>query len=372
MKTLLIIGGVILTIISLSYFGLWITLGIAVGILIIISVLAALGITKAKEMSKEDNLVTELAPETGKLVKQGENIVAVLSNFKDGHYTNDGKWELGAPPGNGELFTELGFIYFGLTPIQEIFVFPVSWSRYIEKEAQSVQDESESRKPKYELVEQSETVNYFKRFYTHAIEILRIEMAGGVKIDMVVTVTFELSHVIQVIYKIKPDGIILAQGETGFAAAMQDALKGKDYEEFRDKTDKSNPESEFVKDVLERTNAITDKNLYLNAVLMEVNYIDLSLGEPGDEEMEKAMKAKEIAGLTGDAKVVTAKKNKEAAIVDGEADAAYFESVKKVIGEKNIGEFANLRQAQKTELRVYNGASNTLVAVDGDTKKKED
>ena len=319
-------------------------------------ILATIFVWKVKKLAKRNIHFTELGKEEGKLVKQGEDIVKVISNMKEVYYDDNGEEQIGSKP-LGSFFKELGILFFGITPIREIYEFSIKWSEYAESQVE------ETKGKPYELIEKKEKVGYFKRFYTHAIEITRLEMGGGAKIDIVFLVTFEILNIIQVIFKIKPDGIILAQAETGFVGAVLDKLKGADYQNFRDKTDKSDQNSDFVKDILKKTNEIIENKLHLKAVLMEVKYYDLSKGEPGDEDLEKAQKAKTIAEINGDAEIATASKRKTAREIDAEADSNYFEKIGKVIGSRNIGEFANLEQVKKTQLRVYGKPVNNVVPI---------
>lgn len=332
--------------------------------IIILIILAWLFVKKIKSLAKRNVHFTEIGSEEGKLVKQGENIVKVMSNMKDVYYDDKGEKQPGFRS-LGSFFEELGIPFFGITPIWEIYEFSIKWTEYAESQV----DETKGIKRPYELIEKKEKVNYFKRFYTHAIEIMRIEMGGGVKIDMVFLVTFEILNIIQVIFKIKPDGIILSQAEAGFVGAVLDKLKGADYQNFRDKTDKSDPNSDFVKDVLKKTNEIIETKLRLKAAIMEVKYYDQSQGEPGDEEIIKVQTAKTIAEIQGDADIMKAEKRKLARDIDADADSNYFEKIGKVIGSnKNIAEFANLEQVKETQLRVYGNTTVTPI-IDVDKEK---
>ncbi len=327
---------------------------IILGIVLAVMFWAAGTILEIKKLAKKDTHLTTIMPETGKLVKLGEDIVKVLTNMRDGHYNDKGDWRP-VPKSLGHLFKELGVVFFGISPIYEIYKFDFRFSEYVEKESQEVTGMT------YKIVHRKETVDSFKRYYTHAVENKKIELNDGSKIDMVVLVTFEILNIIKVIFKIKPDGIILAQAEAGIQSAINDEMRKESYQTFRNTLDKSNPDSGFVKEVISRANNIIEREFHLRVLLIEVKYYDLSEGEPGDKEFIQAQKSVELARLTGEAKVEAAKQRLQARTIDAAADAHYFDSIKKIVGEKNIGEYANLEQVKNTKLLVYNSPETALV-----------
>ncbi|MEK7588261.1 MAG: hypothetical protein AAB438_00400 [Patescibacteria group bacterium] len=316
-----------------------------------------------KNLGKKNICFTTLAPEEGKLVVQEGNVVEVLSNMTDAYYDEKGELiEEENPEGLGEIFEELGVIPYGLTPIKEIYQFSVAWMEYIEKEASQVK----TGEKKFILVPRVEKTTSFKRFYTTAVEVLRIELAGGVKIDMAFNLTLEVLNIIQVLFKIKPDGILLAQAEVSLQGAVQDYMKGRNYEEFRDNFDKADPESDFVTKILAATNRVIEGHFHLSAALLEVKYYDLSAGEAGDEEIIKAMKDLQLATLRGDALVEAETKAKLAMKLRGEGMADYFEAIGKSIGADNIPAFANLEQVKQSQLRVYGETHHGTMTEVGD------
>lgn len=346
---------------------IWIII-IFVGSFVFLSLLAYSIIVWFKTLAKRNVHFTQLGNEQGKLIMKEQNIVGVISNMKKVHYDENGELQNQPNPKDyGSFFKEFGIIFFGITPIKEIYKFSISWNEFVEKETKEVKGEQ----PNYEVIKKNEKLDYFKRFYTHAIQILRVELNDGSKIDLVFLVAFEILNIIQVIFKIKPDGIILAQAETGFAGAVQDELREFSYEVFRNDVDKSNPDSPFVKAVLQKTNAIIESKFHLRAVLMEMKFYDLSKGEPGDEDFEKAQKAKKLAQITGDAKIVAAKKAKTARKIEGEANREYFEEIVKVVGKDNIANFANLEQVKSTQLLSYGQGSTPVTPVVNVTPNKK-
>ena len=193
-------------------------------------------------------------------------------------------------------------------------------------------------------------------------------MTDGSKVDLVFLVTFEVLNITQVIFKIKPDGIILAQAETGFAGAVQEQIKKLSYEEFRDDTDKSDPTSPFVLEVLKITNEIIKEKFHLEAKLMEMKFYDLTIEGEGDEEFQKAQMAKRIAELDGNAKILLAKKMALAKQAEGKGLKKYLEEISTIIGVENISSFANLEQVSKTHLLSY-GTRASDVTIMAEPKK---
>ncbi|MFA6523919.1 MAG: hypothetical protein WC264_01325 [Candidatus Paceibacterota bacterium] len=339
---------------------------IILGSVILISLLSACIIIGMKNLAKRNTHFTRLGNEQGKLVMKEENVVEVLSNMKGLYYNNNGELVKAInPKKNGSLFKEFGIIFFGITPIKNIYQFSSEWNEYTEKKAKGVKGEQIS----YEIIKKNEKLDYFKRVYTHAIEILRVELNDGSKIDLVFLVTFEVLNIIQVIFKIKPDGIILAQAETGFAGAIQEQCKLLSYSDFRNTTNKSDPDSPFVKNVIEETNKIIENKFHLRADLIEMKFYDLSKGEEGDEDFQKAQMAQKIAELDGNAKILFAQKMALAKQAEGEGIKKYLEEISKIIGVENISSFANLEQVSKTHLLSYGtGASPVVPMVNAQTK----
>jgi hypothetical protein len=336
-------------------------------ILVILSLLSAGIILGMKKLAKKNVHFTQLGNEQGKLIVKGDNVVEVLSHMKNFYYDNNGELRKGNNPnGLGSLFKEFGIVFFGITPIKEVYKFTSEFKEYVDKKAEEITD----KQPRYEIIKKKEELDYFKRFYTHAIEILRAELKDGSKIDLVFLVTFEIKNIIQVIFKIKPDGIILAQAETAFTGALNDGLRKYDYATFRDSTDKSDPKSAFVLNIISQTNEIIEEKFHLSVDLVEMSFFDLSKGEPGDEDFEKSQTLKKIAENEGDAKIIKAQKNAEAKKIDGEGQKAYYEEIAKVIGKKNIGSFANLEQVKDTNLVSYGSTdSKILLNVKPEDKK---
>ena len=325
----------------------------------LLSLLSYLIIMTIKEYAKKDKHFTTLGNEEGKLIAQEQNIVNVISNMQGMHYNELGELIRTTNPNKyGSLFKELGVIYFGISPIKRVYQFSLSWSEFVEREAREVRGEPQ---PIYEIVNKRETLTTFKRLYSHAILVPRIELKDGSKVDMVYIVTFEILNIIQVIFKVKPDGIILAQAEAAFGSALQDELRIFDYVELRDTVDKSSRTSPLVIAVIAKTNDIIEEKFHLRADLMEMKIFDLSRGEPGDEEILKATKAKEIATLQGDAKITAATKDKEAQKLRGEGEKEYFDQIALAIGAENIAQFAIMEQIKGSNLVSYGSGSTPVV-----------
>lgn len=336
-------------------------------ILVILSLLSAGIILGMKKLAKRNIHFTQLGNEQGKLIVKGDNVVEVLSHMENFYYDNNGELQKGNNPKSlGSLFKEFGIVFFGITPIKEVYKFTSEFKEYVDKKAEEITD----KQPRYEIIKKKEELDCFKRFYTHAIEILRAELKDGSKIDLVFLVTFEIKNIIQVIFKIKPDGIILAQAETAFTGALNDGLRKYDYETFRDSTDKSDPKSPFVLNIISQTNEIIEKKFHLSVDLVEMSFFDLSKGEPGDEDFEKAQKAQKIAELEGDAKIITATKNAEAKKIDGQGKKDYLKEIEEVVGKENISSFANLEQVKDTKLVSYNDDSKIMLNVKPEEDKK--
>jgi len=336
-----------------------ITLIIIIGIAFLLSLLSYLILIKIKEYAKKDKHFTTLGNEEGKLIAQEERIVNVISNMQGMHYDRNGELVRSSNPNKyGSLFKDLGVIYFGISPIKRVYQFSLSWSEFVDREAREVRGEQQAL---YEIVKKREVLTTFKRLYSHAIPVLRIELKDGSKVDMVYVVTFEILNIIQVIFKVKPDGIVLAQAEAAFGAAIQDELRLFDYVKLRDTVDKSSRTSTFVQAVIAKTNAIIEEKFHLRADLMEMKIFDLSLGEPGDIEMEKATKENQIQTLLGDAKITAAQKDKEARKLKGEGAKEYFDQVALAIGPENIAQFAIMEQVKETNLVSYGPGSTPVV-----------
>lgn len=344
------------------------TILIIIVIIILCSLLAFLLIIWIKKLAKENTHFTTIGNEQGKLIAQEDDIVDVLSNMKGVYYDKMGELHREKNPKTyGSLFKELGTIVFGLSPIRKVYRFSLSWNEFVEREAKEVR----GNKYTYEIIHKNEKIDSFRRFYSHAIPIFRIEMKDGSKVDMVFIVTFEILNIIQVIFKIKPEGIILTQAEVAFSAAIQDEMKKFDYQKFRDEVNKSDQDSDFVKEVITKTNAIIEKKFHLRADLIEMKVFDLSKGEPGDEEILKATKEETIQKLLGDAKITKALKEARARKIQGGGMKEYFEEVAKIIGKKNIAAYANLEQVKDTGLLSYGSGSVTPIVAATITKKKE-
>lgn len=331
---------------------------IIIGIIFLLSLLSYLIIIKIKEFAKVNKHFTTLGNEEGKLIANENKIVNVISNFNGIHYNKSGELiRTPNPVKYGSLYKQLGVIYFGLSPIKRVYQFSLSWSEFVEREAREVRDGQQA----FQILKKSETLTTFKRLYAHAIPVLRIELKDGSKVDMVYIVAFEILNIIQVIFKVKPDGIVLAQAEAAFGAALQDELRVFSYKELRDDVDKSSRTSTFVKAVIAKTNAIIEEKFHLRADLMEMKIFDLCLGEPGDVEMEKATKENQIQTLLGEAKITAAKMEKEAKRIKGEAIKEYFNEISGAIGSQNIAAYANLEQVKDTKLLSFGNQSTPVV-----------
>ena len=115
---------------------------ITIVVLVLLSLGIALIILKIKDLSNENTHFTTLSPEQGKLIVKEGKIVDVLSNMEGVYYDEKGeKIEKENPKKYGSLFKEFGVVFFGISPINKIYTFSVSWSEYVEKEAKKIKEE---------------------------------------------------------------------------------------------------------------------------------------------------------------------------------------------------------------------------------------
>jgi hypothetical protein len=349
----------------------WICLGaLAAGFILYIAVsFIWLGIITRR--AKEDINYTFLEKGEGKLIMAGENVVRILSNFSNGYFNDRGIWvdckdHPEWMPNYGPLFKEAGIVRYGDYPVDQIYEFMEEFSEYVRGEIKEAKENSGNKKDLvqlYAMTKKQVKVNSFKRFYVNAIEIKNIEMKGETKIDMILIVTYRVINIVKALFKIKPDGIVLSQAAIATKTAVGDVMKDfESYQYFRDQVNKADQEGLFVKDVREKSNDITEDGLGLVIDKIELAYYDLSLGEPGDEELEKSMKADVIAKNLG-----KAYKTKRTA--EQEADADYAQAMVEKLGQGNAANIMALQQIKDTQLKVYNSPVTPVVSVDDDKNK---
>lgn len=315
------------------------TILIIIGLIIALISIAAGIILGLKRLARKNNLFTYLPKESGKIVMTGDNVVEILNNFEEGYYDSTGQWTEGEPQNLGELFEELGLTYYGLTPIKEIYNFSVFWKAIVDKEVAQLGDHPVS--PVKQIVPQKEMTDHFKRFYSHSVTIPNIEMEGEVKVDVTLTIVFKVLNIIKAIFQIDPRGIVFPQSEDAVSGALQDYLRGKNYETFRDDEDKISPNSDFIRSMSAKIDEVIKTKLFIGVHLIEFKSIELS---SEDEEMKLAIKAKKIAELKGDAFVI--ERNKSA-----EGEARYIETMKNLLNEEDFSTWLALYQS-KTGLLV--------------------
>jgi len=331
--------------------------------------------------AKEDINYTFLEKGEGKLIMSGENVVRILSNFSNGYFNDHGIWVdcEGHPewmPNYGPLFKEAGIVRYGDYPVDQIYEFMEEFSEYVRGEIKEARETSGNKKDLvqlYAMTKKQVKVNSFKRFYVNAIEIKNIEMKGETKIDMILIVTYRVINIVKALFKIKPDGIVLSQAAIATKAAVGDVMKDfESYQYFRDQVNKADQEVKkgeeedydpiFIGKIREKSDEITANGLGLVIDKIELAHYDLSLGEPGDEELEKSMKADVIATNLGKAYATKRK-------AEQDADANYAEAMVEKLGQGNAANIMALQQIKDTQLKVYNSPVTPVVSVDDDKNK---
>lgn len=310
------------------------------------------------DLAKKDVHFTELAPDTGKLIKRGEDIVDIKFNSDKEHYDDNGTLVEGKQD-LGWFFNLTGRVFFGISPIWEVFHFKTSWNEY----AQGKLNEDGTRKPP-SIISRTENGTTFKKNYTHAVMVMGAEMKreGGnskdttdtstTRINAAMLLTMKITNINNAIYKVDPEGIVFAQADTAAEGAFNDHVKGCTWEEFRDK-DKTSQDGEFVQYIINRANAVLAVlGIGMEVMVVELKYYDITLG-PGSEDYEKSQLALRTADNIGNAEIALAKKRKEARKVDGEAEGEYFKAVHEIGGINDINTYAQLEQVKKTQLRVF-------------------
>ena len=317
-------------------------------------------------LAKQDVHFTELAPNTGKLVKMGADIVNILFNSNSGYYESDGKWKGENHQSLGLISTLTGRVFFGLSPIYEIFHFDTSWGEYIE--GKTTEDGKQGLPS---VVPKTENGTKFKHYYPHSVMIHGAEMAkesvvgtndtSTTRIDAVMLVTIEITNIIDAIFKIPPQGIIFAQANAALQGAFNDYVKSRKWEDFREEN-KLSQDSEFVKHILNVANPVLNTlGIGMSVAVVELKYYDFT-PSPGNEALEESQTLLLIAQNKGAAEVALATREKEAAKLRGEGERDALTAVKEVVGQENIAAYANLGQVQKTQLRVY-GPTNVVPVV---------
>ncbi len=302
------------------------------------------------KLAKKDIHLTELAPETGKMVKMGTDVVRFLFNSDSGHYEKNGDWVAGRQ-NLGRLFNLTGRVFFGVSPIYEIFHFSVSWGEYSLVDDHPVVSKKEEK-----------DCTKFKRFYPHAVMIKGAEMAkegeeGGkdtstTRIDAVLLVTIEITNIRDAVYKMPPEGIVFSQVNTAVQGGFNDYVKGRKWEVFKTE-DKIPQNSEFVQYVIDSANPVLEAlGIGMKIKVVELKYHDLT-GSEENAELAASQTKLVVAENEGAAEVARARKHKEARKIEGEGEADYLREVAGVIGKDNIAAFANLEKVANTQLRVY-------------------
>ncbi len=354
-----------------------ITFSILFGIMTVVVII----IQVLKAWAKRDWNYTQLAPETGKVVVKGENVVKILFNSEDGHYDEHGDWKPGEKQKLGRLFNFLGITDIGLSPIFSIMHFKRSWCEFVENRTPEAKS--------FIKLEEKEDCTSFSRFYAHAVEITDVEMKamkskpakktatrskkgasknvdgkdeGTIKINAVLIVTFQVMNIIKVIFKVPPQGIIFTQASTAVETAFEDFANDQDWETFQN-MGKLDQNSKLATTIIEAVDAVTEKALGIKVHLVELKFYEM-VKSPANAEVEKSQVAKLIAENEGSALVKTAEKRREARLIDADADGAYFNSMGKVMkNNPQLAEFMKLEQVKDTELLSYGGGASSDVKV---------
>lgn len=350
-------------------------------------------------LAKKDIHFTELAPNTGKMIKMGADIVKILFNSKDGHYQDDGALTTGEQ-NLGFLFNRTGRIFFGISPIYEVFKFNISWSDYAGGET------SDGKQKPPSLTEKKECgCTTFKRFYTHAVLIRGAEMTTSkveeereeekekgnkkiegevdvnlskeadkkndtstTRIDAVMLVTMEITNIRDAVYKIPPEGIVFAQADSALEGAFNDYVNNKTWETFRIEN-KLSQSSDFVIHILTAANPVlATLGIGMKVSVVELKYYDLTFS-PENEALAKSQTLRQIAENEGNADIARAQKHKEARKTEGEGEKEALLAVAEVIGKDNIATYANLGLVAKTQLRVYGETKNALPVINTEGDK---
>jgi hypothetical protein len=385
---------------------------ITIAVIVVLS-LVVLGIAlKIFSLAKTDTSFTQLAPMTGKMVKMGEDIVNILFNSendgpersktdkKEGYYeAKTGEWKPGKKQSLGWLFDLTGRIFFGISPIYEIFKFDVSWGELSEGELLA----NGKQKPPSVTLKKECGCTTFKRVYPHAVMILGAEMAqegaagdedtATTRIDAALLVGIQMNNVLNAVYKIPPQGIVFTQVNAALQGAFNDYVKGRKFGEFRaeDKLSQKpepkkipilNEKKEivgyntdltdlgFVPHMLEKANSVLKElGIGMEVVVVELKYYDLTQS-PENEALAESQTLLLIAQNKGEAEIALAEKELKALQLRGQGKASELRAIGEVIGHENLAAYANLQLVQGTELRVY-GPTNVVPVVgvgDGDKK----
>lgn len=320
-----------------------------------------------KKRAEQNINYTFLEKGKGKLVISGENVVKVLSNFDGGYFDDKGHWvdlsieEDKVAPDYGPLFKETGIVHYGQYPIDQIYEFMEEFSEYVKEELKETKKTStnlESSPKPYSMQGKQIPVDSFKQFYVNAIEIKNIEMKGETKVDMIFIITYKVMNIMKAIFKVKPDGIVLSQTAIATKAAIGDVMKSyESYQYFRDEVNKADQGGDFVQQIISRSDHITARGFGLVIDKVELAQYDLSLGEPGDEELEKSMKAKVIATNLGEAYKTKRK-------AEQEADGEYAGELVRKLGQNNAANIMSLQQIKETELKVYNSPVTPIIGTE--------
>ena len=136
-------------------------------LIIFLSLLAVGGFFWIKNHAKRNIHFTTLGNESGKIIMKGKNITEIITNMKDAYYDDEGELhQMSNPKKYGALFKELGIVFFGITPIKEIYELSAEWNEYVEKESWEIksgkkEEEKIPDKPTYEIVKNIEKLDYY-------------------------------------------------------------------------------------------------------------------------------------------------------------------------------------------------------------------
>lgn len=355
-----------------------------VAIALLIVYISVFYLKTVKTRSKENINYTTLAKEEGKLVVTSENVTKILGNFKNGFFQENGDWHeytAGEVKQDlGDLFKQTGTIAYGSYPIEKIYEFTEEFTDHVKAESGEVKKTTGNKEePTVAMKVVTKKVDSFRRFYVTIIKITKIEMKDGSKIDIELIATYMVTNIIRLIFKMKPDGIILSQIETGTVGVIGDIIKSFDsYAFFRDNVNKADQEldpaipAKFIGLIRKATNDITDSGFGVILDKLEIGDYGLSKGEAGDAEFEASQKAKKIADNLGDAAKTKANADAIAytTMRDAErlADAKYAEYLTAKLGKEGAANLMAIQAAAKTKLIAYNSPITPVVNVD-DSKK---
>ncbi len=310
----------------------------------------------AIKQSKKDLYFLTIPAETGKIVRKGKAVSKLYFNSTTGHYKEDGSWT-NTPQELGWMFRKLGFLFYGLHPIYNVMKLKVLHKQTILAEEESI----------------------FKRFYNLEIEIENAEMTpqtdnSTTKIKARLFLKIEIYNIIEAVFKVSPEDIDLSEAGKIATSAFNDYVRVKSWTDF-EREEKGGKDSECAKYILEQANP-TLQALNIGMKIHETILLDQGLmPSPENEALEASQTLNLVAenevkaGITrqeGELKMAKIRADQKRVDAEGERDA--LNSIKDVIGD-SIGEYANLAQVGKTQLRVY-GNNNAVPIISTEGEKK--